>query len=276
MNFFDEPSVTEVSQAHIEAAVKLEDAEALRLIKRFRDTRRELRDRLDTIPSGTFTAQQVRGTLYQIELAIQEMTKTLAGEMKSSAGTVATAGVEDLASEIERWDSVFGDAISPINIDAVRIADDTSNFLFNQYDTSLKAYGESLRSQFANALTQSALEQITVGEVVSRLSKTFLGEEWKLHRIARTELHNVYNIGKMNGMTELRDGDLPDLKKTLFHPMDSRTAKDSKALNRKNPIIPIDEPFRFNWDGKERVFMAPPDRPNDRAILIPYRASWGK
>lgn len=107
------------------------------------------------------------------------------------------------------------------------------------------------------------------------VGKFFLGEEWKLTRIVRTEMHGMYNYSKMNGMSELQEQRLPDLMKTLMHPLDKRTGKDSKALAQENPIIPIDEPFKFKWNGKTRTFMAPPDRPNDRAILVPYRESWG-
>jgi hypothetical protein len=116
----------------------------------------------------------------------------------------------------------------------------------------------------------------TVQRMVSDIGRFFIGEEWKLTRIARTELHHVYNFSKMMGMGEVRDSTLPDLKKALMHPMDNRTAADSKRLAAENPIVDIDEPFRFKWKGEVRVFQAPPDRPNDRSILVPYREQWGR
>jgi hypothetical protein len=58
--------------------------------------------------------------------------------------------------------------------------------------------------------------------------------------------------------------------------MDERTAQDSIELAQKNPIIDIDKPFVQNYNGKELVFMTPPNRPNDRAILVPVRASYDK
>jgi hypothetical protein len=62
----------------------------------------------------------------------------------------------------------------------------------------------------------------------------------------------------------------------MVHPMDERTGQDSKELASRNPVIDIDKPFKQNYNGKELVFMAPPNRPNDRAILIPFRASYDK
>lgn len=67
---------------------------------------------------------------------------------------------------------------------------------------------------------------------------------------------------------------IPKLKKGLFHPMDDRTSDDSKYLKNLNPIIDIDKPFRYTWNGKERVFLSPPSRPNDRAILVPIDMDW--
>jgi hypothetical protein len=65
------------------------------------------------------------------------------------------------------------------------------------------------------------------------------------------------------------------LLKTLMHPMDQRTGDDSKKLAQEHPAIPISEEFVFTWKNATRRFMTPPDRPNDRAVMIPYRAEWG-
>ncbi len=89
-------------------------------------------------------------------------------------------------------------------------------------------------------------------------------------------MHNIYNYSKMNAMADVQENTIPDLKKSLMHPMDTRTGEDSKKLAGENPVVDIDEPFRFNYRGKERVFMFPPDRPNDRAILVPFRETWQK
>lgn len=276
MSFFGESEVEDLSELHIEKVRKLEDREATRILKLYRDVRVELRDRLDTLPEGSFSAQQLRGTLYQVELAIAEMVRILGSEMESSSEDVAGLGVEHLETELKKWEKVFRGAVVPINLDAVRIASDTSSFLFNKYEASLRSYGEQLRAVFASELTNASIEGVNTSQIIRRVGQTFLGEEWKLQRLVRTELHNVYNVGKMRGMEELVETSMPDLKKTLFHPMDNRTAADSKALNRNNPIIPIDEPFKFKWQGKLRVFMSPPDRPNDRSILVPFREGWEK
>jgi len=154
---------------------------------------------------------------------------------------------------------------------------ETRNFLMPRYESSINAYGEDLIRQLIGNLTQASMMEMSYPETITRLDQFFLGEEWKLHRIARTELHNIYNIGKMSGMSELIDGDvIPDLMKGLVHPMDARTGTDSRYANALELTARVDEPFRYKWKGQVREFMAPPDRPNDRAILVPYRKAWDK
>ena len=275
MEFFENDLTPEVAEDHIERIVSLEQSEAERVLKLYKRVRQELRDRLDLLPRDKFTAQQMRGTLLQIELAIIEMNRILSEEVSSSAQLAAETGVDHLIKELTKFEKHFRGAVVPINLDAILVATETKNFLFNKYDASLKAYGEGLRSHFASTLTEAAAQQKSSGEVVSDISKVFLGEEWRLHRLVRTELHSVYNTGKIRGMTDLRENEMPDLMKTLFHPMDSRTGADSKRLNRNNPIVPVDEPFVESSTGRKLTYMAPPNRPNDRAILIPYREGWG-
>ena len=98
-------------------------------------------------------------------------------------------------------------------------------------------------------------------------------------------MHGIYNYAKLEGMQRAKEDFVPDLKKTLMHPIDSRTGEDSKQLARVNPTIAIDKPFVFTFRRKlksgeikteRREFMFPPDRPNDRAILVPFRNEWGK
>lgn len=281
--FFGDEDVQDIADNHLEAIGDLEERESKRVMKTYRRVRQDLRDRLDALSGSgkddTFTAQRLRGAMMQVDLALAEMTKDLNDDMNTSSEEAAGVGVEHLIKEISKWNKKFTGAVIPINLNAVEIATKTSNFLFNQRESSLLSYSNYIRGQFARTLTDATVEQASFGDIVTRMGRFFLGEEWRLQRIVRTELHNVYSKGKMNGMLDLwgeGEGEIPDLKKTLFHPMDHRTGKDSRRLAQNNPIVPIDEPFVETSTGKELIYMAPPNRPNDRAILIPFRDEWKK
>src|ERR1019366_3017297 len=139
----------------------------------------------------------------------------------------------------------------------------------------METYGQSIRQIISQNLLSAAMGVTSYSQVVGDISKFFVGEEWRLHRVVRTELHHIYNVGKIQGMIELQD-ELPDLKKTLMHPLDQRTGEDSKYAASLAMVVDVDQDFKYAWKNKVRVFSAPPDRPNDRAILVPYREEWGK
>jgi hypothetical protein len=277
-SFFGDVDELGIVETHIQRVLKLEDAEAARILKSYNQVRNQLRDRLDRVSATSFTAQHLRGVLAQVQGAIEALNARLSDGITEGAEKAALLGVSDLLAEIKLFDSALGfsGAVTPINLNAALLAKDTSQFLVTKYQTNLAAYGTGLMNQISNGLFAATIGEVSYGQVVSRIGRFFAAEEWKLHRIVRTELHNIYNVGKLDGMNELVDNDvIPDLYKTLMHPMDARTGKDSEYAASKHLIAPVDKPFRYTWQGKERVFMAPPDRPNDRAILVPYRKEWG-
>lgn len=278
--FFQDPTVEDLIQGNIERVESLEEKQQRKLLKVFRNVRQKLQDRLLAIPEGTFTQHQLNVTLVQVTTAIETIKHRLKGEMTDSADVLSVRGIEDLSREITKFSKKFDGSMQPLNLNVAQLASDSKTFLVNKYDASLDAYSEGLRSQITQNIMNSMImrdtTQRTVSGLVSDVGRFFIGEEWKLNRIVRTEMHNIYNYSKMNAMGAVQEDTIPDLQKTLMHPMDKRTGTDSKELARENPIVDIDEPFRFQWKGKERIFMFPPDRPNDRAILVPFRPSWGK
>lgn len=275
-SFFADPTVESVAQRHIVSVGKLEAGEADRVIRRYREIRQALRDRLDLLPPGKFTAQRLRGAIVQVETALTAMELGLKGEMADATEIISRAGVEHLVDEIHRFDKEFEGAVIPINVDVAALVTDNANFLINRYDASLEAYTSDIRAGIVREMSQAAIEEIGLSELTSRIGKFFLGEEWKIQRIARTELHHAYGGAKQRTMEFLVEDQIPDLKKALIHPMDARTAADSKALALENPIVPVDQPFVFKWGKEKRIFMFPPDRPNDRSIMVPYREGWAR
>lgn len=276
--FFGDSEVEGVAQNHIEQILGLQESESKRIMKSYRRVRQELRDRLDLLASegrgSSFTAQKARSVLVQIDTALAAMNKDLNEGMDSAADDASEMGVEHLVEEFKKWEKKFTGIVTPINLNIAKVATKANEMLFNQKEASIEGYSSYLRGRLAKGIGDAVVEQVPSGEIVSRLGQFFLGEEWRLERIVRTELHNVYNKGKITGMVSLVKGDIPDLKKTLFHPMDARTGEDSKRLAQKNPIVNVDEPFIEYSTGKRLEYMAPPNRPLDRSILIPYREVW--
>lgn len=282
MPFHEDDRVQKLVQNHIDQISSLEEDKVKLLQKRYKAIRQDLRDRLDVIGSGTFTAQRLRSILLQVETALEAMRKGLQDEMSAASTEAAILGSEDLIREVERFDNIFTGAAREINVDTVLVSSQTTNYLFNRHEASLEAYSADLRSNISRRMSDLAIQEVPTSQIVSDLGKFFLGEEWKLMRLARTEVHHTYNLSRQNTLFRVAADDNA-LKKTLFHPMDHRTDDDSKQAAAKELVVAVDEPFQYTFrrkrsDGSivevERVFMVPPDRPNDRSIMVPYKKSW--
>lgn len=263
-----------IAERHVEQVLRLEEQAAKNLLRRYRQVRQELRDRLDMLPEGTFTSTQLSGTLLQIERAIEAMNAALMDGMRDEGSALSNEGVRHLEAELRRYEREFRGAVVPLNLNAIQVTADVSNFKLNQYKASLDAYGSQLVRDMSLQLGNSVLQNRNVSQVVQDLGKFFQGEEWRLLRIARTELHSTYAMGKWEGMKQASQTAVPGLKKAVYTPMDHRTSEDSIYFMSLNQIKELDEPFEYTWNGKKRIFQFPPDRPNDRSTLIPAHDDW--
>jgi len=280
MPFFediDDLKILERNAARIEG---LEMRQASRLIKLYKEAREALKSQLLSTGDNTFTEAKLKVALIQIEQTIGQLSRKLRGELGFGQETATEQGAEDAAREMNAFEGAFAGVSTPLPVDAIIESVNAENFLFNQFETSVDSYNQRLRGGFQNVLGQSLLQRKSWSQAVYDMERVFNAEEWVLARIVRTELHNIYNVAKNRGFENIQQNYLPDLKKTLYHPMDSRTGSDSKTAAVKNLIVALDQSFKYSFkQGNKtivREFFVPPDRPNDRAILIPYRDSYDR
>lgn len=276
MAFFEDIDTLSILERNSDKLEGLQMNSARKLLKEYKRAKEELKAQLLMTPSGTFTEARMNATLVQLEASIAQLDRQVNPLLRSFFDVITESGIEDSARETNAMEKLFMGASRPIDVDAVMETTDPSNFLFNQFESSVSTYNEQLRNGFQQSLTQALLQQKSWSQAVWDMEQVFGQTEYILARIVRTELHGIYSGAKFNGMLNIRDNYLPDMMKTLYHPMDSRTGDDSKKAAGMNLIVPLDEPFRYSYKGKERVFHFPPDRPHDRSILIPYRRSYEK
>ena len=274
MNYEDIP-IFERNASRIEG---LELNQIRRLLKIYKEAKKKLTNEILFTVDNTFTQARMKYALDQVEIMIQALNKKLKDELRFGFDNVFLQGLEDSGNEVNTLEKKFNGLKVPVNIDAIINSANPDTFLFNQYQTSIETYSQGLRVQFQRALNNSLIMNKTWSQAVFDMEQVFNGSEYILQRIARTELHNIYSNSKFNGFLSIRDKYFPDLKKTLYHPMDARTGDDSKVAAAKNLIVDLDKPFTYTFkQGNKtitRTFQFPPDRANDRSILVPYRESY--
>ena len=218
------------------------------------------------------------------ELLINRMEKAIKKEAHTQAKDYYNMGQDEANHEIERFSRDFSSApqkfTSPKTVGLIQ-----SDYLINNMEASLQTYHARIRALVSNAITQGMIANQVTSDTVLRISRFLNIKRWRIVRIVRTETHKIYNYSKLLNFSRWRDEEFPNLKKALFHPMDHRTGEDSKQLARLDPEVPLEQPFVFTYKRKlasgivrtdKRVFMVPPDRPNDRASMVPMMAEWKK
>lgn len=150
------------------------------------------------------------------------------------------------------------------------------------YDTTrLRVYRGSFRRYGAAAIAdiEVALGQRVLlgqgwhearGEVMAIVRDKVQGRQWMVDRILRTETAAAMNTTTLQALFEENEPGDP-MRKKLIAIWDNRTALDSKRLHGQTREL--DKPFFDPTRGRE--FRAPPNRPNDRELLVGWRDSWG-
>ena len=255
----------------------LEIHEARKLVKIYKDAFKDLISDLSRQEPGTMDEARLKATLAQVSSTLKIIEQIARGRTAKSTALLIRESARDTAGEINSLEKKFGELTTTIPVDAIMLAVKDSSFLINRYNASINVYNDTIRADIQRELTKSIVkrENYTAAKRgVARILGQWPG--WKAARIARTELHNIYNSSKITAMVNTRDKYIPGLMKTVIIPMDNRTENDSKYLKKLNLIVPIEKPFKYKWDGKVREFVSPPDRPNDRSILVPVKKTWYK
>jgi hypothetical protein len=265
-----------IFQNHIRKIVGLENTEAKVLLNQYRAAFNQIKQQLLITPDNTFTEAKLETILRQLEIGIEALEARMRNDLVEASTFIQEQGLEDAVKEVNSLEKKYNGVNQLVPLESILASVDPNTYLFNNYTSSIQSYNQDLRAGMQNVLTQGLIQRKSLTQVVADMEMLMRSDTWKVQRIVRTELHQIYNVSKMSGFGEIKKQFVPDLKKSLVHPMDDRTAEDSKELAAKNPIIDIDKPFVQHYNGKRLTFMAPPNRPNDRAILIPYRESYDK
>ena len=110
---------------------------------------------------------------------------------------------------------------------------------------------------------------VALDVVAATLRRGAAAKAWELKRLADTEASAVYNLAQLETLIAQ---DVPGdrMLKRLVARFDARTGRDSVMLHGQRR--PVREPFYDAQHG--RFYMAPPNRPNDREVIVGERDRW--
>lgn len=261
-----------------------------RFRKLYSDARGELEDRLRALvragKGSTFTAVHLRQVLVQVADAARGLEGDLFAHMETTGRVAANLAPRHLANMVGQLEGRYG-RMTPV-VQAAQAAVVRGVYrtveptLLDRYRSTSRLYGPQAISSIRQGLAMSIVQNETVDQAVERVSGTsglFQAQRWRAERIVRTEMQWSYGVAHQRAMEELKPA-VPKMRKRLVSTFDDRTGKDSKALNGQT--VDVDQPFvwvvkdaRGVPTGKVVRYMQPPNRPNDREVVIPWIDTWG-
>lgn len=212
-------------------------------------------------------------------LAQKDMKDLLADSSKLASRLGARHGVDEFKTLAKN----FKGTEPAIALDRAAIFEG----LVSGVDSSLLRRHDRISGQWASRAIDQIEQKLAVGvltgkplsEVVDDVMKVggiSEKQRWVGERIARTEIAYAHGSAKHAALRELAE-DEPELQKRVLEMVDDdRVGDDSLLIHGQT--VPVSQPF--TWKRKTKggwvleEFLHPPNRPNDRAVVIPWDPSW--
>lgn len=291
-------SYRDVIAGHLAAFDRTIDKVAVGRVKRLYDAAQaELEQKLArAVGKGrgdTMTAHQHRAMLLQVHDGQRRLAGRMAAELGDVSDHARAESVHQLHRDVARLDAHFGGAAVRLPTEAAGRFHDVMNrgraSVMAGHQASMARYGTRVVGQMEGALGLSVAVGEAPHEAIQRVMDVADNEWWQAERIVRTETAWAMNGVARDALDEGGRDDPGLWSRWTEHvsaagaAMDDRVGVDSLALHGQ--VARSGEEFTMPMtapDGRPvssslvGMFWAhPPNRPNDRAVLAPWRPEWG-
>lgn len=231
---------------------------------------------LGKVAAGSWTEAEMLATRAMLGQAMREMVGKQTGDLDEALVEVMRMSSKGAAKYLATMDAKYLGVVRPMRFDSLEWFERTHPKIgqarLRQYKKSFQRYGAGNVAKIEDALAR----RILVGESWDKArqevwdtTREVVGDRrWMVDRIVRTEVAATYNGMTLQSLIEEDTDDEPMLKK-LMATFDAVTGHDSARVHGQTRAL--DKPFN---DGRID-YMAPPNRPHDREIVVGWRKSWG-
>lgn len=239
--------------------------------------------------NGTFTSVTKRQAMMQLSIVTKDLQKAVDAIVRGTAHKAATAASQSQLEFLGKAESMFrgSTGIGPRVEDAVqldtavagadasvlrRVSTDPNYRGEKAKQGVMDRYGASTMQRFEEVIQESMLSGEDWASARMRLTDESMWLEshprfWA-ERIIRTETMAAYNRAGHEVMRQAEDA-VGKCVRILCAHFDDRTGWDSYQVHGQ--VRRMEEPFE---DGEGRLYMVPPNRPNDREIVILHAVEW--
>lgn len=259
----------------------------------FGEVSSQLERDLAKLPGGTFDDARKRSAALQVRAAILRLNQASATIAEKGSIDAQLAAVQELATQVQGLERDFRGTVVPVPLlEGARfrgLAANRATSLLTQHRASMARYGAGVIGDVEGVMARSLIGNESTTDTIDKIAVTIDGTRWQAERIHRTEQAWSYNAGHVDGLVT-QATTLPDLMMRWSEhvsddgaALDDRVAVDSLAMHgqlatpgglfTQPPAAPDGEQVP---DGLVlQTWAHPPNRPNDRAVISPWREHWG-
>jgi hypothetical protein len=281
-------------RAHVGTLNRLMDKRSVKGLKKLYDSSmNELEKKLAaSMKAGKGTSMsvlQMRQLISQVREGQARISASLANGMKPILKDTQADAIRGASKTITKLEKQFTGAeiVLPLEEAATfaGLIQKRTPTLIRANASSWARYGASVTGKIEQELSLSLMTGETPTTAIDRVMAAANNQWWQAERIVRTETAYAFNASHADAIAVAGD-ELPDMMQRWTEfvddvtglPLDSRVAEDSLVLHGQvvHPgqqfVMPTDSRVSAKVWGK--TYAQPPNRPNDRAILLPWRPSW--
>lgn len=255
----------------------------------------EVTAKLRVAAAGSFDMVRAQGTLAQLQMGMARFVRQSAGVMGDAAFKVGITSARNMLNTAAALEAQLGaDVVLPLPIMQIGrlhgLVKDRTSSILRLHETSMSRYSASVVETFEQQIAAGIATGETHHQIIDRVQRAgdlrWAGAE----RIVRTELSAVSN-GVARDVADAQADELGGDMWTQWSEhveggvkLDDRVGVDSLAMHGQvaapggvfvqPPTAPRGgKPVSPSLVGEE--WSHPPNRPNDRAVLTPWRVHWG-
>lgn len=222
----------------------------------------------------------LRAMRAQVEAVISAMEGGMAKILRDGGKDAVALGIRHAASEFSTLEREFKGTAPVVDVSSgalfSRLVEGADASLLRRHVPRTRTWGASQVLAAEEKMAVGAMTGKPLEELVGELQVELATSRWKAERIVRTEGAYAHGFAKQTAISETGRRLGRPLWKRLVETFDDRTGDDSFLLHGQT--VPHDKPFVWRKrKGRGWVlveFMHPPNRPNDRAVVIPWDPEW--
>jgi len=276
--------VVNLHRAQLQGLIELGSIRKMRKV--YEDIRAQIEAELASLQragkSDTFSAHHARVILLQVRDGLREFQRQFGSQLNHDGEAAAVLAQCHTVNAIKQFERRFTGTEPILRLEEAAVFRGVYRgvepTLLDRYHKLVGNYPMETIVRVKNQLAVSMLGGQGVDQTVRQIASkggVFDRERWRAERIVRTESSYAYGQTGQRCLGEVAK-EVPQLMKRLVATQDDREGEDSKQLDGQT--VPWDKPFvwmKKTKHGVERVeYMAPPNRPNDRETVVPWRQEY--